>query len=79
MVIPVEIREELGLEEGTRMNARVEGDRLVLESRLAILERLRKQFREAAGDRDLVAELIEERRAEARREDEELDRPRRRP
>lgn len=78
-MIPVEIREELGLVEGEKLSARVEDERLVLESRLAILERLRKEFREAAGDRDLVAELIEERRAEARREDEELDKPRRRP
>ena len=76
-MIPAEIREELGLEEGERLNARVEGDRLVLESRLAALERLRGKFREGARGRDLVAELISERRAEARRENEEIDRYRR--
>jgi AbrB family looped-hinge helix DNA binding protein len=78
IVIPVEIREELGLEEGERMIARVEDERLVLESRLAAFERLRKEFREGARGRDPVAELIAERRAEARREDEELDEFRRR-
>lgn len=78
IVIPVEMREELGLEEGEKLSARVEGDRLVLESRLAAFERLRKEFREAAKGRDPVAELIAERRAEARREEEELDEFRRR-
>jgi AbrB family looped-hinge helix DNA binding protein len=77
IVIPAEIREELGLQEGERLNARVEDDRLVLESRLAALERLRRRFREGARGRDLVAELIAERRAEARRENEEIDRYRR--
>lgn len=78
IVIPVEIREELGLEEGARLNARIEDERLVLEGRLAALERLRREFREGAGDRDLVAELIAERRAEAQREEEEIERFRRR-
>jgi len=77
-VIPVEIREELGLKEGTRLNARVEDERLVLESPLVIFERLRREFREGAKGRDLVAELIAERREEARREEEEMDEFRRR-
>lgn len=78
IVIPVEIREELGLEEGERLTARVEENRLVLESRLAAFERLRHRFREGARGRDPVAELIAERREEARREEEELDEFRRR-
>ena len=77
-MIPSQIREELGLGEGDRLNARVEDDRLVLETPLAALERLRRQFRAGAAGRDLVAELIAERRAEARREEEELDEFRRR-
>lgn len=77
-MIPVEIREELGLEEGERLTARVEENRLVLESRLAAFERLRHRFREGARGRDPVAELIAERREEARREEEELDEFRRR-
>lgn len=73
IVIPVEMREQLGLEEGTRLIARVEDERLVLESRLAAFERLRRRFREGARGRDPVAELIAERRAEARREEEDMD------
>jgi hypothetical protein len=49
-----------------------------METRLAAFERLRRRFREAAKGRDPVAELIAERRAEARREEEELDEFRRR-
>ncbi len=74
IVIPVEIREELGLEEGARLTARVEDERLVLETRLAAFERLRRRFREGAKGRDLVAELIAERRAEAQSEEEDLER-----
>jgi AbrB family looped-hinge helix DNA binding protein len=77
IVIPAQIRAQLGLEEGSRLNARVEDDRLVLETPLAALERLRREFRAGAAGRDLVAELIAERRAEARREEEELDEYRR--
>lgn len=71
IVIPALLREELGLREGDVLDARVEGGRLVLESPLEIFERLRRQFRQAAGGRDLVAEMIADKRAEARREDEE--------
>jgi AbrB family looped-hinge helix DNA binding protein len=78
IVIPAQLREELGLREGETLNARVEDDRLVLESRLAVFERLRREFRAGAKGRDLVAELIAERRTEARREEEELDEFRRR-
>lgn len=73
IVIPVEIREELGLREGDPIAVRVEGEQIVLESPRAILARLRKEFHEGAGDRDLVAELIAERREEARREEEDLE------
>jgi AbrB family looped-hinge helix DNA binding protein len=69
IVIPATLRRELKLREGDLLDARVEGGRLVLETPRAILERLRSELREAAGDRDLVAELLAERRAEAERED----------
>ncbi|HEU4392071.1 MAG TPA: AbrB/MazE/SpoVT family DNA-binding domain-containing protein [Solirubrobacterales bacterium] len=68
IVIPASIRSELGLREGDVLHARVEGRRLVLETPLSILERLRGELREAAGGRDLVAELLAERRDEAGRE-----------
>lgn len=72
-MIPAEIREELGLEEGARLISRVDGPRLVLETPETALGRIRREFREGAGDRDLVAELIAERREEARREEEDLE------
>jgi len=77
-VIPAQLREELGVGEGDVLSLRVEDDRLLMETRLAALERLRRRFREAAKGRDLVAELIAERREEARREEDELDELRRR-
>jgi len=77
-VIPAQLREELGVGEGDVLSLRVEDDRLLMETRLAALERLRRRFREAAKGRDLVAELIAERREEARREEDELDGLRRR-
>ncbi len=73
IVIPAEIREELGLEEGARLIPRVDGRRLTLETPETALARIRREFREGVGDRDLVAELIAERREEARREEEDLD------
>jgi len=78
IVIPAQLREELGVGEGDVLSLRVEDDRLLMETRLAALERLRRRFREAAKGRDLVAELIAERREEARREEDELDGLRRR-
>jgi AbrB family looped-hinge helix DNA binding protein len=78
IVIPSQVREELGLSEGDVLSVRVEDDRLLMETRLAALERLRRRFREGAKGRDPVAELIAERRAEARREEKELDEFRRR-
>lgn len=73
IVIPSQLREELDLSEGDVLNVRVEDDRLLMETRLAALERLRRRFRQGAAGRDLVAELIAERRAEARREEKEID------
>jgi AbrB family looped-hinge helix DNA binding protein len=72
IVLPREIREALGAEEGATYIARVEDGRLVLESRQVILERLRAHYRDVVPPEvSLVDELIAERRAEARREAEE--------
>jgi AbrB family looped-hinge helix DNA binding protein len=79
IVIPAEIRDRLGLEEGDEISAHLEGERLILETPQAGFRRLQREFREGAAGRDLVAELIAERRAEARREDEEIERYRNRP
>lgn len=66
LVIPAELLEKLGIEAGTKLIARVEGDRLVLETPAAILARLQALFSSVEGS--IVDELIAERRAEAERE-----------
>ncbi len=68
-MIPATLRKELDLREGDVLDARVERGRLVLQTPQAILERLRGDLRAAAGDRDLVAELLDQRRVEAEREE----------
>lgn len=68
LVIPAAIRKTLGIQEGTHLVARVEGDRLILESRQAILERLRGSLAGVEPGTSWVEELLAERRAEAKRE-----------
>lgn len=69
VVIPAPIRRELGIEEGTELLARVEGDGLVLEPRSAAVRRLQELVTSVVPrDVSLVDELIAERRDEARRE-----------
>ena len=66
VVIPAEVRRELGLDEGTELAAMVEGDAVVLLRRSAVKARLRGLF---AGVRTSMAgELIDERRAAAAEE-----------
>ena len=73
VVIPAQIRRELGLEQGDELVASVDGRRLVLETRDALLRRIQAEYRAAAGDRSLVDELIAERRRAAEREEKELE------
>lgn len=70
LVIPAGLREALGLHQGDKLSARVEEDRLVLEKRENILARLKARFRTVPESVSLVDELIEERHAEASREQE---------
>ena len=73
VVVPAPIRKQLGLEEGTELMARVEGDGIVLEPRSAAIRRLQAHVREVVPEGvSLVDELIAERREEARREEAEL-------
>jgi AbrB family looped-hinge helix DNA binding protein len=74
VVVPAPIRRELGIEEGTQLMARVEGDGIVLEPRSAAIRRLQALVRAAVPEGvSLVDELIAERREEARREQAELE------
>ena len=67
LVVPVELRRELGLAEGSELTARSDGRRLILEPRAEVLRRVRGRF---AGVRTSLAdELVADRREEAARED----------
>ena len=63
VVIPAEIRRELGIEEGSELVALVEGAAVVLVPRAAIKARLRSMFADVASS--MRDELIADRRAAA--------------
>jgi AbrB family looped-hinge helix DNA binding protein len=73
VVVPAPIRRQLGIEEGTELLARIEGDGIVLEPRTAALRRLQALFAHIPRDVSLVDELLAERREEARREELEYE------
>jgi len=66
VVIPVEIRRRLGLEEGSQLVALVEGDGVLLLPRSAIKRRLRGMF--AGVGASMSEELVRDRRAAAAEE-----------
>ena len=69
LVLPAPLRKALSLVTGDALIARLEGtDRIVIEKRSAGLARLQERFARTRGRKDLAAELIAERRAEARRD-----------
>ncbi len=68
VVIPSELRRTLGLKSGDTLVARVEEDRLILEKPESVKRRLRVRYASVAGGKSLAAELIHERRDEARAE-----------
>lgn len=70
LVIPASLRRSLGLEEGDRLVARQEANRLVLEKPEQIKQRLKARFAQVPAERNLVDELIADRREESRREGE---------
>lgn len=68
LVIPKSLRERLGFERGTELHAWAEHGRLVLETREAVIARMREEARRVDPERNMVDELIADRRAEAARE-----------
>lgn len=68
LVVPAELRAALGLAAGDRLEVSLDGKRLVLIRPKDAIEELRGLLDDIAPERDLVAELIAERRAEAARE-----------
>ena len=70
LVIPAPLRRAFKLEEGDRLVARQEADRLVLEKPDGIKTRLKARFAQVPVERALVDELITERREQFSIEDE---------
>jgi AbrB family looped-hinge helix DNA binding protein len=68
LVIPVALRRSLGLSEGDTLVARQEEGRLVLEKPEAIKQRMLARFARVPAERQLVDELLAERRQEALRD-----------
>lgn len=68
-MIPSEIRRKLGIAPGDVLVAIVEDQRLVLEKREAVLERLRRRFAHIPAGVSLADDLVAARRTESRRED----------
>ncbi|MFZ1084270.1 MAG: AbrB/MazE/SpoVT family DNA-binding domain-containing protein [Terracidiphilus sp.] len=70
MVIPVEFRQTLGIEAGTRIAIRIEGEELVLAPQtLAYKLRILKKLRGCmAGGPSMTDMLLEERRRDRERE-----------
>lgn len=70
LVVPAELRKEMGLEEGAEFVIRSDGRRLILEPRSEVLRRLRRRFSDVR-DVSLADELAADRGAEALRESRE--------
>lgn len=68
VVIPAELCQAIGGAPGETLIAHIENGRLVLEQRQSVLARLRARFAVVPTDISLSDELIQERRAEAHKE-----------
>ena len=70
IVLPIEARRALGIQEGDELVAILEEDGIRLMTRKAAIRSLKEMFKDVEGS--LVDELIADRRAEAAREAEGL-------
>lgn len=68
VVVPAHFRRALGLEVGDPLVASIEDGRIVLAPRAASRSRLLARFPTSPGAPSVVDELLEQRRADARRE-----------
>ena len=78
IVIPAAIRQEMGLKTGESVVMALEDGVLRIESYRSRIRRIQEEFRKLipAGGMLMSDELIAERREEARREEEEMERDR---
>lgn len=73
IVIPASVRKELGLEPGEELVVRAKDGAVELQRRDELLRRIQAEWKSTAKGRDLVDELIAERRREAARDERELE------
>ena len=67
VVIPADVRRDMGIGEGDRLSLRRDGERIVLVTQKEEVARIRGMFRQL-GDGHVVADLIADRRREAANE-----------
>jgi AbrB family looped-hinge helix DNA binding protein len=68
IVIPAELRRELGLHTGDTLVIEREGNALVLKSYLQVVREVQREFQAMMKEPDTVDAFIADRRAEAERE-----------
>lgn len=68
VLVPAGLRREFGADPDETLVARVEDGRLVIERQADVIRRLQDRFAHVSTEVSLVDELLEERRAEVRRE-----------
>lgn len=69
VVLPAQVRADLGLSDGDAVQVTVEDGKIVLLPLSEVVRRLQAKYRRLIpGDRSLADELIADRRAEAKRE-----------
>ena len=72
LVVPSRIRRRFGIKPGTRVNFVEEGDRIIFQPvTREYIDSFCGVFKQKPGEKSVVQELIEERRAEKAKEDRE--------
>ncbi len=72
LVVPSRIRRRFGIKPGTRVNFVEEGDRIIFQPvTREYISSFRGMFKRKPGEKSMVQELIEDRRAEKEKEDRE--------
>lgn len=70
IILPVEIRRAMKLEKGDSVILEFEQDELRVRSLQSVIKRIQAKYRDGRDGKLMSEELIEERRREAKREDE---------
>lgn len=69
LLLPAGIRRAMRLEKGDSVALELDGDTLTMRSNRAVIRDIQEMLRPYRNDRSVVDELIEERRREARMEE----------